>query len=137
MLAKQRNSETGAPQLGGDFTLPADPNKRLVFIAGGIGITPFRSMIKYLLDKRQKRPITVFYANRTVNEIVYKDVLDQAQKYLGIKTIYTLTDTSQIPAEWTGQVGYITGKMLRKQVPYFRYCIYYQSDPNYMVKELL
>src|SRR5260221_3650858 len=134
MLAMQRNSEIVASKLEGEFTLPADPNKRLVFIAGGIGITPFRSMIKYLLDKRQKRPITVFYANRTVDEIVYKDVLDQAQKYLGIKTIYTLTDTSQIPAEWTGQVGYITGKMLRTQVPYFRDCIYYLSGPNSMVK---
>ena len=41
-----------ASQLAGDFVLPKDKNKKLVFIAGGIGITPFRSMIKYLLDTK-------------------------------------------------------------------------------------
>src|SRR5258708_14126793 len=135
MLAMDKNREIVGSQLAGDFTLPADQNRRLVFIAGGIGITPFRSMIKYLLDKRQKRPITLFYSNRTVDEIVYRDVLDQARKQLGIKTVYTLTDLSQVPADWTGQVGYLTGKMLRTQVPYFRDCIYYLSGPNSMVKD--
>jgi ferredoxin-NADP reductase len=43
--------------LSGDFTLPIDPTKKLVFIAGGIGVTPFRSMIKYLIDKNEKRGI--------------------------------------------------------------------------------
>ena len=41
-----------AAQIAGDFTLPADPQQKLVFIAGGIGITPFRSMLKYLLDSQ-------------------------------------------------------------------------------------
>ncbi len=41
-----------AGQLSGDFVLPKDKNKKLVFIGGGIGITPFRSMIKYLIDMK-------------------------------------------------------------------------------------
>ena len=54
-----------ASQLAGDFILPEDKNKKLVFIAGGIGVTPFRSMIKYLIDKNEKRDIIIFYSNRT------------------------------------------------------------------------
>lgn len=47
-------------QIAGDFTLPSDPAQKLVFIAGGIGITPFRSMLKYLLDTKQRRDIVLF-----------------------------------------------------------------------------
>lgn len=43
-----------ASQLAGDFVLPKNPNEKLVFIAGGIGVTPFRSMIKYLVDTHEK-----------------------------------------------------------------------------------
>jgi ferredoxin-NADP reductase/Na+-translocating ferredoxin:NAD+ oxidoreductase RnfD subunit len=82
-----------AGQLIGDFTLPKDPNKKLVLIAGGIGITPFRSMIKYLIDTNQKRDIVVIYSAKTKDDFVYQDVLRQAQDKLGIKTIYVETAT--------------------------------------------
>ncbi len=61
----RRTTRSSRRSWPGDFTLPEDPRQKLVFIAGGIGITPFRSMIKYLIDTRQRRPITVFYANKT------------------------------------------------------------------------
>ena len=54
-----------AAQLAGNFTLPADPEEKLAFIAGGIGITPFRSMLQYLLDRQEARPIVVLYGNET------------------------------------------------------------------------
>ncbi|HLY27845.1 MAG TPA: FAD-dependent oxidoreductase [Aggregatilineales bacterium] len=133
MLAMDANTEIVAAQLAGDFVLPTNPNQRCILIAGGIGITPFRSMIKFLLDANQKRPITLFYANRSPNDIVYKDVFDQAQKRLGIKTIYTLTDPAQVPSNWTGKVGYINSRMIREQVPEYRKCLYYLSGPNAMV----
>ncbi|HJT57048.1 MAG TPA: FAD-binding oxidoreductase, partial [Ktedonobacteraceae bacterium] len=79
-----------AGQVAGDFTLPRDPDEKLVFIAGGIGITPYRSMLKYLLDTGQRRDIVLFYVNRTANEIAYKDVLSEAQTKLGVKVFYTL-----------------------------------------------
>src|SRR5665213_3089003 len=54
-----------ASQLAGDFVMPKDPTKQLVFIAGGIGVTPFRSMVKYLLDKNDTRKVTLLYSART------------------------------------------------------------------------
>ena len=78
-----------AGQIAGDFTLPRDPRQKLVFIAGGIGITPFRSMLKYLLDVQQRRDIALFYINKAANEIVYTDVLNAAQATLAVKAFYT------------------------------------------------
>src|SRR6266568_5831180 len=88
LLAMRPGDEIVASQLAGEFVLPANQREKLVFMAGGIGITPFRSMIRYLLDRKEPRPITVFYSNRTAPEIVYADVLEDARKELGIRTVY-------------------------------------------------
>jgi ferredoxin-NADP reductase len=133
MLSMNGDSKIVAAQLAGDFTLPRNPHQKCVFIAGGIGITPFRSMIKYVLDTNQRRPIVLFYANRLVSEIVYKDVFDKAQTKLGIRTIYTLTDKRRVPATWNGPVGHIDARMIRREVPDFRKCLFYLSGPNAMV----
>ena len=50
-----------------------------VIIAGGIGITPFRSMIKYCIDTNEKRDIVLLYSNKTITDIVYEEVFDEAQ----------------------------------------------------------
>jgi glycine betaine catabolism B len=123
-----------AGQLAGDFTLPKDPNQKLVFIAGGIGITPFRSMLKYLVDMNEPRDIVVFYANRTADEIAYKDVLNQAQQLPGIHIYYTLTDTEAIPRNWNGLTGRINASMIRKLVPDYEDRTFYLSGPAEMVR---
>jgi ferredoxin-NADP reductase len=133
LLSMNRDTEIVASQITGDFTLPKNPKQKCVFLAGGIGITPFRSMIKYLLDTRQQRPITLVFAVRTVDDIVYKDVFDRAEKELGIKVIYTLTDTNHIPASWTGQVGRITPQNLQSLIPDYKNRLFYISGPRGMV----
>ena len=123
-----------AGQIAGDFTLPRDPRQKLVFIAGGIGITPFRSMLKYLLDVQQRRDISLFYINKTANEIVYTDVLNAAQATLGVKTFYTLTDTTDVPPSWAGFVGRLDARMLQYAVPDYQERTYYISGPPEMVR---
>jgi glycine betaine catabolism B len=58
----------------GDFILPKDPEIPLVLVAGGIGCTPYRSMVKYLHDTHQKRDITLIYAARSKDEIAFKNI---------------------------------------------------------------
>lgn len=142
MLSLDGREEIVASHLAGDFVLPRNPKQKCIFIAGGIGVTPFRSMLKYLLDTGQRRPIVVFYVNKTFRDIVYKDVLDRAWKELGIETIYTLTDTRRMPPPpwWKGRIGYITPQILRAHVPDYARCMFYISGPKGMVdsfKELL
>lgn len=119
--------------VAGDFTLPKDAREKLVFIAGGIGITPFRSMLKYLVDTRQKRNIILFYVNRNANDFIYKDVLGEAQTRLGVRTIYTLTDTTSVPANWQGAVGRLSPDMIREAAPDFMERTFYLSGPPSMV----
>ena len=133
MLSMSRDTEIVASQINGDFILPNNPRQKCVFLAGGIGITPFRSMIKYLLDTRQRRPITLVFAVRTVDDILYKDVFDRAEKELGIKVIYTLTDSNNIPTSWVGQVGRITPKIMQSLIPDFKSSVFYISGSRGMV----
>jgi ferredoxin-NADP reductase len=123
-----------AGQIAGDFTLPQDPEQKMVFIAGGVGITPFRSMLKYLLDMKQPRDIVLFYANKTADEIAYTDILSKAQTELGIKVLYTLTNTEAIPRNWRGLVGRIDEHMIQKTVPDYKERTYYLSGPPDMVR---
>lgn len=133
LRAMSTGARITASHIAGDFTLPPDPRQKLVFIAGGIGITPFRSMLKYLLDTQQRRDIVLLYTNRTPADIVYRDVLGEAQAKLGVKIIYTLTEA--VPRDWTGSTGRIDAQMIRKAVPDYRERVFYLSGPPTMVRE--
>ncbi len=133
MLAMDAQNTIVGAQLAGDFVLPKNPQQKLAFIAGGIGITPFRSIIKYLIDTQQTRDMILFYANKTADEIVYTDVFEDAQEQIGLRTVYTLTDPAQVPQNWQGEVGRIDEKMIIKYVPDYMERIFYLSGPHAMV----
>ncbi|MGD0613309.1 MAG: RnfABCDGE type electron transport complex subunit D [Anaerolineales bacterium] len=133
MLSMNTGDEIVAAQLAGDFVLPENPRQKCVLIAGGVGITPFRSMIKYLLDTHQRRLITLFYANKTIADITYKDIFDRAQQELGIQIIYSVTDSNNLPSYWKGTTGRITPELIKNKVPDYRQCIFYISGPKGMV----
>jgi glycine betaine catabolism B len=122
-----------ASQLAGDFVLPSSRQEKLVFMAGGIGITPFRSMIRDLLDRKEARPITVLYSSKAAPEIVYADVLEEARKELGIKTVYTLTDANCVPPDWQGGTGRFDAEMIAKAVPDYCERTFYLSGPRSLV----
>lgn len=122
-----------AGNLAGDFTLPLEKEKKLVFMAGGIGITPFRSMLKFLIDKKEKRDIIIMISNKNDKDILYGDILSEAQNELGIKNVCTLTDKSGIQEKWRGKVGRIDAKMIEEEIPDFKERIYYLSGPHAMV----
>lgn len=121
-----------AAQVAGDFVLPKNLKKPLVFIAGGVGIVPFRSMIQYIVDKKLQPDIVLFYANRTIDEIVFTETFKTAQRY-GVKTIYTLTDEKQTPVNWPAEKGHVTKEMIGKYVPDVSKRTFYLSGPQLMV----
>lgn len=133
LISLKTGDQLLAGQLAGDFVLPRNKNQKLAFIAGGIGVTPFRSMVKYLLDKNEQRNIVLFYSNKTADEINYSDVFTQAGEKLGMKAIYTLTDDNRVNKNWRGAVGKITPQMIIQQAPDYLQRIFYISGPNAMV----
>lgn len=117
------NQKVVASQLIGDFTMPHDPNQKLVFIAGGIGITPYRSMLKYLIDTNQKRDIILVYTARNPDEFVYKEVIDEAKEKLGIKAVY----------HETGREGHISASYFSQIVTDYHERTFYISGSHSMV----
>ncbi len=112
-----------ASNVGGEFILPRDPNKKLTFIAGGIGITPFRSMAQYVLDKKEKRDMMLFYACKTPSDFAFQDVFDRASES-GLRCLYVATDRD----------GYLTEEKIKNETPDFLERFYYLSGPPAMVK---
>lgn len=110
--------------IAGDFTLPTDRSKNLVFIAGGIGITPFRSMIKYLIDTKQVCKITLFYLVSNPEEVAYKELLEEASRDIGLRVIYVM------PGGITAKLDETT---LKKHVSSYENTMFYISGPNAMV----
>lgn len=108
--------------LSGDFTLPQDSRKKLVWIAGGVGITPFRSMAKYLIDKKDRRDVVLLYSVKSAADAIYLDLFNQA-KELGVKTVLRETD----------KVGPLTQEVISSLNTNFKDRLFYLSGPHGMV----
>ncbi len=105
---------------------------KLVFIAGGIGATPFRSMVRYLLDKNEKRNIVMFHFNKKGEEIAFEGLFLEAAKRLTFTTVKTLTDPG-LPADLDGERGFIDRATIEKYAPDFKKRTSYISGPQAMV----
>lgn len=134
LQALQPGAIMWAGQLAGDFVLPRDPQEKLVFIAGGIGITPFRSMIKQLVDSKEKRDVVLLYTCVAPEHFVYQEIFSAAERELGIKVIYVITDETKVPADWNGLKGFITSDVIHAHIPDYQERIFYLSGPNVMVQ---
>ncbi|MDG4875307.1 RnfABCDGE type electron transport complex subunit D [Mesorhizobium sp. WSM4935] len=121
-----------ASQLAGDFTLPSDPKTKIAFLAGGIGITPFRSMLQYLIDRKEIRPIVVLYGTEGQEDIAYRDVLGSAKRELGIRTYHAVAKGA-VRGQYS---GYIDARLVRLTMPDYLERTFYISGPQAMVKAL-
>ena len=102
----------------GKFILHEDYSKPAVLLSGGIGVTPFRSMIKYATDKQLPIKIVMFDSNRDEANILYKNEFDECLKTnKNLKIIYTITGEGQPPlGHWEGEAGRIDKAMITKYV---------------------
>lgn len=119
-------------QIGGDFVLPKDVTRPLLFVAGGIGITPFISHIKTL--KEARRDIVIVYAVSSPEEIAYKDILEKA----GIRVIIiSVEKLKQMPKNWvSGKSSRINYDELLELVPDVTERWAYASGPVPFVQDV-
>jgi ferredoxin-NADP reductase len=112
-----------AGQIAGNFVLPRDESQKLLFMAGGVGITPFRSMAKYLIDTGQKRDVVLIYLAKNQNEFMYKSIFDEASR-VGVRVVYI---ASPAPLEAAALTNHVSNVMDRKV---------FISGPPIMVRSL-
>jgi ferredoxin-NADP reductase len=112
----------------GQFVLSEDYSRPVVLLSGGIGVTPFRSMIKYAADKQLPINITMFDSNRNKDNILYKEEFDRCvNANKNLKIIYTITGEGQegssssystLDHDWKGESGFINKAMLTKYLTF-------------------
>jgi ferredoxin-NADP reductase len=118
----------------GLFTLNND-HEKILFLTGGIGITPIHSMIRFASDMNLKTDMVLLYSCRNQDNIPFRDELDQLQSVnQRFKVVHTLTRPE---GDWHGLVGRINSEMIRKVVPDFLKRVSYISGPTEMVNNIL
>lgn len=100
----------------GNFTFVGGYPK-IAFLSGGIGITPVRSICKYVVDKKLGTDIILLYSNRTTKDIVFGEDFDLMQKgYPMLKVVHILSETK---SEWKGRTGYINSQIIKEEIPHY------------------
>jgi ferredoxin-NADP reductase len=119
----------------GNFTLHKTVTTPAVFLIGGIGITPVRSIIAQATHDQLPHNITLLFSNKTPKDAPFISDLEKLAKmnpHFTFVPIMTETQTN----EWDGEKGYINEEMLKRYISDLRTPIYYLSGPSGMVKDM-
>jgi len=119
----------------GDFTLHKTETTPAVFLIGGIGVTPVRSMVAQATHDKTAHQITLLHANRTPADAPFAADFERfAQENPNFTFVPVATD--EAPDDWSGEHGRIDEGMLRRHVPDLNAPIFYLSGPEGMVKAM-
>lgn len=133
-----KNMETGAPiEIDGPYgsmTLHKDTEKPGVFLAGGIGITPFASMIQDVIENKKEHILTLFFSNRAKETTPY---LDKLRKYAATNSTFSFIPTMTRPNKsWSGETGHISASLLKKHIDSLKQSVYYIAGSTSFVKTM-
>lgn len=121
----------------GDLVLPERSNRPVVFLAGGIGITPFYSMARDAASRSLPHRITLFYSNRRPEDAAFlKELAELPKQNSNFTIVNTMTDIEKSSEIWEGEQGYIDADMLSRYVSQEGNPIYYLAGPPGMVAAL-
>lgn len=120
----------------GRFILQEE-EKEYVFLAGGIGITPFISIIDYVAGKNLSIPITFFVSFSTSQDMIfYNELTTIANDHPNIKVVYTITQPQDLEKSWQGETGRISEELIKKYISNINYPFYYIAGPPKMVEAM-
>ena len=118
----------------GSFTLHKNPAKPAVFLAGGIGITPFLSIVRQADHDRLPHKLYLFYSNRRPEDAAFLDTLQTLETTNpNFHLICTMTEMSKSNKEWKGETVLIDKEMLSRHLAVLQGPIYYIAGPPTMV----
>ncbi len=113
----------------GDFVLPKLVQTPLIFVAAGVGITPFHSILTWLVETKETRPIKLLYAVSREEEIIFQPTFDAAN-------LQPTIVVSEPSAAWGGERGRITTEMILGLEKPSEDTLIYVSGPEPMVENL-
>jgi glycine betaine catabolism B len=121
----------------GLFVLDETHMQNLVLVGGGTGITPLRSILKYVVDKRLENVnISLVYGARTPIDLVYHDEIEAMHaNHARINIFFTVNEDGGEP--WPWHRGNVSVAFIKECVPNYQECIYYLCGPPIMVEHLL
>ena len=97
----------------GDFSLPMDTSRPYVFIAGGIGITVFRCMLRYIVEEGLSHRVTLVYSNRDRESAAFLDELQAMEReHENLSLVLVMTDEP----EWEGEKRRVDANVLREHL---------------------
>jgi ferredoxin-NADP reductase len=125
----------------GSFTLHKNAAKPAVFLTGGIGITPFLSILRQADHDRRPHKLYLFYSNRRPEDAPFLETLQSLEKSNpNFHLTCTMTQMPESRMQWSGETGYIDKAMLSKHLGNLPGPVYYIAGPPAMVtglKEML
>lgn len=119
----------------GDFTLHKTETTPAVFLIGGIGVTPVRSMIAQATHDKTAHNITLIHSSRTPDDMPFMADFEQFTKENSNFT-YIPVASENAPDDWQGELGRVNEELIKKYVPDLKVPIYYLSGPEGMVKAM-
>lgn len=121
----------------GSMTLHSDRARAAVFIAGGIGITPFMSMLRQAAQERAARSFVLVYSNRSPEDTAFFAELRELERVLpSFRLVATMTDMGSAPHAWGGPTGMIDASLLRKVGGALQAPVHYVAGPPAMVEAM-
>jgi ferredoxin-NADP reductase len=124
-------TELEIKSIDGNFILPRDQIKPLTFITGGIGITPFMSMLRYIRENDLSYSLTMFYFNRTQASTAFLSELQKlSQEIKNFHLILIMTDDET----WPGEKEKVTTELIKKYLPNWTDNTFMMAGPPGMVE---
>ncbi len=120
-------SEPEGESLNFDSSIDSD----IVFIAGGSGITPFMSALRYAADKDLRNDFILINSNRQEKDIIFREELEKLGQRQNMKVVNTLTKQ-----DWDGETGEVDKEMLEKHVSDPKKRLWYICGPPPMIKDV-
>lgn len=114
----------------GVMVLHEDAARPAVFLAGGIGVTPFLSMSRDAARRRLPHRIVLFYANRRPEDAAFlAELQEMARANLTYRLIATMAEADKSQRPWSGETGFIRRELLERHLPELHSPVYYLAGP--------
>jgi ferredoxin-NADP reductase len=121
----------------GTFTLDGSDARPAVFLAGGIGITPFVSMSRQAAHDRLARDIWLFYSNRRPEDAAFLDELAALpRRNPRYRFVGTMVEMAKSSRPWSGETGFLDRTMLERHLKDLSAFVYYMAGPPGLVEAM-